>query len=98
MFGHGFKIGVAFHQPGIIHDVSHVAESKEGLDAAGRASYYADGPGGCDGGGGGIPHFATVPAVYAAVPGWENSPGFGQSRGSPVGAFLDAAHYFLSYM
>ena len=96
--GHRLEVGVAFHQPGVVHHIADIGEGKQRLDAAGGAGDDADGAGRGDGGGRRIPHGLRRSAgagavVDAALPGRKDAAPAGQLRRGVGGALLHRVHH-----
>ena len=93
--GHRLKVGIALHQPGVVHYVADVGEGEQRLNTAGGAGDDADGAGGGDGHRGGVAHPANLAGfvIDAALPSREGAALFRQLHRRLVGLFLNPAHY-----
>ena len=84
--GHRLEVGIDFHQTGIVHDVSDVAEGKQRLDATGGPGNNADRARGGNGGWGRIAHGPRLPegtgsTVGTALPRREGASYLGKLTG-----------------
>ena len=91
------KVGVALHQPGVVHHIADKGQGEQRFNSAGCAGDNADGAGGRNRNRGRIPHSlrAVASVVCAAFPFRKHAPPFCQLPRCPVSFLLDKLHHLL---